>query len=70
VFAVDSATFQFVRRPEVRTRVVSVVSGEVIINVLPASVDLAKVAYRLEGASVRVTDGSEWHLDISEVGWR
>jgi hypothetical protein len=70
VFAVDSATFQFVRRPEIRTRVVSVVSGEVIINVLPSTVDLAKVVYRLEGASVRVTDGSDWHLDISEVGWR
>ncbi len=70
VFAVDPTTFQFVRRPEIRTRVVSVVSGEVIVNVLPPSVDLAKVVYRVEGTSVRVSDGSAWYLDISEVGWR
>ena len=70
VFSVDSSTFQFVRRPEPRTRVVSVLSGEVIVNVIPPTVDLSKVFYRLEGAVLRVTDGADWHLDISEVAWR
>jgi hypothetical protein len=70
VYAVDTTTYQFIRRPEQRTRVVSVVSGEVIVNVIPASVDLSKITYRQEGSAVRVSDGSDWHLDISEVGWR
>ena len=35
-----------------------------------ASVDLSKITYRQEGSAVRVSDGSDWHLDISEVGWR
>lgn len=70
LFVVDKATFQFVRRPELRTRVVSVVSGEIIVNVLPETVNLEKIFYKLEGAAVRVTDGSDWHLDLSEVGWR
>ncbi|MFM7100982.1 MAG: hypothetical protein ACKOET_13935 [Verrucomicrobiota bacterium] len=70
VFAVDQMTFQFVRRPEPRTRIVSATSGEVIINVLPPSVDLAKVTYLHESSGLRVTDGSTWHLDISEVAWR
>jgi len=70
VYAVDPTTYQFIRRPEQRTRVVSVVSGEVIVNIIPTSVDLSKITYRQEGTAVRVSDGSEWHLDISEVGWR
>ena len=70
VYAVDTMTYQFIRRPEQRTRVVSVVSGEVIVNVIPVSVDLSKITYRQEGSAVRVSDGSDWHLDISEVGWR
>ncbi len=70
MFAVDSSTFEFRRRPEVRTRIVSAVSGEVLINILPPSVDLAKVVYRQEAGALRVTDGTDWHLDLSEVTWR
>lgn len=70
VFTVDTMSFQFVRRADVRVRIVSASGGEVIINVLPASVDLAKVHYRQEANLLRVTDGSEWHLDISEITWR
>lgn len=70
VFTVDAMTFQFVRRPDLRTRIVSAVSGEIIINILPPSVNLEKVVYRQETGLLRVTDGSDWHLDISEVTWR
>lgn len=70
VFAVDSMSFQFVRRDGVRTRIVSALSGEVIINVLPSSVKLDKVRYKQEGGNLRVSDGSDWHLDISEITWR
>lgn len=70
VFGVDSMTFQFIRREDVRTRIVSAASGEVIINVLPASVKLDKVCYKQVANMLRVTDGSAWHLDISDVSWR
>jgi hypothetical protein len=45
-------------------------TGDLLINVLPAHVDLEKVVYKLEKKSVRVTDGSDWYLDISEFAWR
>ncbi len=70
VYAVDPVTFEFRRRAELRTRVVSASSGEVIINVLPSAVNLDSVRYKQEPGALRVTDGSEWHLDISEVSWR
>ncbi len=70
VYSVDTMTFQFVRRADLRTRIVSAASGEVLINVLPASVNLAEVRYKQEANVLRVTDGSEWHLDLSEITWR
>lgn len=70
VFTVDTLTFQFFRRPEPRTRIVSIASGEVLVNVLPQEVDLDKIVYKIEAKALRVTDGSDWHLDISEVTWR
>jgi hypothetical protein len=69
VFCVNGARFKFVRRPEKRTRLISVISGDLLVNVLPDSVDLDKVAYFQEAKSVRVTDGSDWFLDLSEHAW-
>jgi hypothetical protein len=70
VYTVDTAKFQYIRRPELRTRIISVVSGDLLVNILPASVDLAKIKYKQEGKAVRVTDGSDWFLDLSEFTWR
>jgi hypothetical protein len=69
VYTVDRAKYTFVRRPERRTRIISLVSGEAFVNVLPVSVNIEKVVYKLEGKAVRVTDGSAWYLDLSEVTW-
>jgi hypothetical protein len=69
VFAVDRVKSKFVRRPELRTRLISIVSGEILLNVLPASVNLERIQYQQESKAVRVTDGSDWHLDISEFAW-
>jgi hypothetical protein len=66
---VDLTKYAFVRRPEKRTRLIAVYSGELLINILPASVDLEKIVYRQEKKSVRVTDGTDWHLDLSEFTW-
>ena len=69
IYSVDRAKFSFVKRPELRTRIVSLVSGDLFINVIPSEVDLEKVVYKQEDRVVRVTDGTDWHLDLSEVAW-
>jgi hypothetical protein len=70
IFAVDSVKFVFFRRPEVRTRIISLHAGDVLVNIVPPSVDLEKVIYKQEKKSLRVTDGSGWHMDISDFAWR
>jgi hypothetical protein len=47
-----------------------VISGDLLVNVIPSSVDLEKIVYKQEAKSVRVTDGGDWHLDLSEFTWR
>lgn len=69
VYTVDAGKFAFVKREEVRTRIVSVISGDVLLNILPPKVDLSKIVYKQERKAVRVTDGSDWHLDLSEFTW-
>jgi len=70
VYTVDTVKFQYVRRPEVRTRIISIVSGDLLVNIIPPSVVLEKIIYKHEKKGVRVTDGSDWHLDLSEFSWR
>ena len=70
VFAVDEVKAVFFRRPELRTRIISLVTGDVLVNILPPSVDLEKVVYKQEQKSLRVTDGGDWHMDISDLAWR
>jgi hypothetical protein len=69
VYTVDMVKFTFLRRPESRTRLISIVSGDLLVNIIPPSVDLEKVVYKQERNGVRVTDGSDWHLDLSEYSW-
>jgi hypothetical protein len=69
VYTVDPVKLKFVKRPEKRTRLVSVVSGDVLLNVLPPKVDLEKITYTQDRKAVRVTDGSDWFLDPSEYTW-
>jgi len=70
VYTVDTAKFQYIRRAEVRTRIISLISGDLLVNIIPPSVDLNKVSYKHEKKSVRVTDGSDWFLDLSEFSWK
>jgi hypothetical protein len=70
IFTVDPSKFVFFRRPELRTRIVPLSSGDALVNILPPSVNLDKVVYIQEKKSLRVTDGSDWHMDISEFAWR
>jgi hypothetical protein len=70
IFTVDTVKFTFFRRPDQRTRIVALQSGDLLINILPPSVNLEKVIYKPEKKSVRVTDGSDWYMDISDFAWR
>lgn len=69
VYTVDPVTFAYVKRKETRIRLLAVSSGDIIVNIIPPSVDFDKITYKQERKAVRVTDGSDWHLDLSEFGW-
>ena len=66
VFVFNPATNEYVKRPELRDRIVSLTDSGNIINILPPTVDLAKVSYRMsKNRRLIVTDG-QYSLDINE----
>ncbi len=70
VFVVDDLNkHMFVRRPDRRTKLIPIASGDVIVNVLPPEVDLDQVHYELKDRSLFVTDGQGWSMDVKEFGW-
>ncbi len=69
VFTVDRVKYTFIKRPEQRTRFISLLAADLLINLIPEDVDLAKIQYKQENKQLRVTDGENWHLDLSEHTW-
>jgi hypothetical protein len=70
VFVIDDLSKHlFVKRPDRRTKLVPVASGDVIVNVIPKDVDLERVTYELKERTLCVTDGSRWSMDVKEFGW-
>jgi hypothetical protein len=70
VFVVDNLNkHMFVKRPGRRIKLIPIDSGDVIVNVIPETVDLERVAYEIKDSSLRVTDGSDWIMDVKEFGW-
>ena len=70
VFAIDDLSKHlFVKRPDRRTKLIPVMFGDVIVNVIPETVDVERVAYELKDRSLVVTDGSAWTMDVKEFGW-
>jgi hypothetical protein len=68
LFAMDAKTNQFMKRDSPRTRIISLDSGEVIVNVLPEQVDIDQISYKPRpGGGFQVTDGSAWHFDITHL---
>lgn len=68
VFSINSKLNQFESRDQPRTRIIPLGSGDVIVNILPASVNIDRITYSsAPGGKLHITDGSEWHLDISPV---
>lgn len=67
LFAMDSTQSQFVRREELRTRIISL-NDTVIVNVLPAHVRIDEITYtHRPNGDILVTDGTDWHLNISHL---
>lgn len=67
LFAMDSAHTRFVRREQMRTRVVAL-DDAVIVNVLPSSVRIDQITYTHgPNGDIHITDGTDWHLDITHL---
>ncbi len=70
LFVYDTSASTFSRKPELRTRIVSL-DNRVVVNVLPSSVDVNSVRYaRDSDGNLTLTDNFELDLDISEFSTR
>lgn len=70
VFVVDELNQHlFTKRPDRRTKLIPLASGDVIVNVLPEDLDTEQVRYELDGRKLWVTDGNGWRMDVKEFGW-
>ena len=68
LFAIDGKSNQFVRHGSLpRTHIVPLTSGLLIINVLPSHVALDKLSYNRAGQNTVLSDGSDWHLELSHL---
>ena len=68
LFSLDVTTNQFTRRNVRRTRILSLETESIIINVLPESANIENIRYDYVSAGhIHVTDGGDWHLDISHL---
>lgn len=67
VFVFESERAQFVRRRELRTRIVAFGDGLSIIKVIPPEVPIEQLVYRLgpDGTLV-MTDGRHFAMDLHE----
>ncbi len=71
VFVFDEPSGDFVRRDEERRRVFSVSDSGLIINILPAETDLARLRYEMDAQGRRiVTDGGVVSMNVTEFGAR
>jgi hypothetical protein len=65
VFVMDGKN-QFVRRPERRIRIFSLVDGIHIINIISHNTHLEKVKYVFKESRLTITDGKNLSLDVDE----
>lgn len=71
-FVFQTGNNQYVKRPEKRVRIFGLADSGNIINVIPETVDIRSVSYRLSPDNrLVVTDGKSFSLDIHEFSsWR
>jgi hypothetical protein len=68
LFVFDSGTSRYIRTDEVRTRIVSLASSGLVINVAPPETVIEDVVYVERGGRLTVTDGGKFNLVINEFG--
>ncbi|MCJ7550806.1 MAG: hypothetical protein MUQ30_14125 [Anaerolineae bacterium] len=65
----DEATSEFVRKDELRTRIITVIDAGIVITVIPEEVILEEIRYALDGNNRRViTDGKSFKMNVAEFG--
>ncbi|MCY2959974.1 MAG: hypothetical protein NTY35_07385 [Planctomycetota bacterium] len=62
----DSFHGTFARKGDLRTKIVSLSSGTVIVYKLPSSVDLGSLEIRVQGTDLLATDKSGFRMDLTE----
>jgi hypothetical protein len=68
-FVFDKAKNQYVKKPEVRNRIISLVDADNIINLLPEYAKLPKATYKFtEDNMFIITDDETFDLDLCEYG--
>lgn len=68
-FIFDTMTSDYIRRPDKRTRIISLADAGNIINVLPESADIERARYtQSQESKMIVTDDRSFTLDINEFG--
>ena len=70
-FVYDDINSDFVRREELRTRIIPLTDAGYIINLLPSEVVLEEISYQTDERNQRtITDGKTFQLNISEFSAR
>jgi hypothetical protein len=69
LFSMGAKSNQFERHdPLLRTHIVPLTSGLLIINILPGHLALDKLSYKHRaGNSILLSDCSDWNLDLSHL---
>ena len=68
-FVFDKAKNEYIKKPEVRNRVISLVDANNIINLLPEYAKLEKATYKFtEDNLLLLTDDETFALDLCEYG--
>ena len=67
-FVFEPKTNEYVKRPELRTRIFSVAQEGYIVTKLPAEIDIGSLHYRLLDKRLVVTNGDKFVLEFNEFG--
>jgi hypothetical protein len=66
LFVFNPVTLEYVRRPELRTKIVGLGDANQIATLLPRNVVLKRLGYVVREGRLVVTDGTDFSLDIVE----
>lgn len=66
LFVFNPVTLEYVRRPELRTKIIGLGDANQIVTVLPWNVVLKRLGYIIREGRLVVTDGTDFSLDIVE----